>query len=340
MNTPVITPFGNMPDGQEVTSITIAGGGLTATFLTYGAVLQDLRLQGHSSSLVLGLNSLNDYLNHSRYFGATAGRYANRIANGHVKINGASYQLDTNFIGKHLLHGGQAGIGKKVWRITKYSSHSVELAIDSPDGDMGFPGNLAIEATFSLLAGGTLDIVYRATTDATTLCNLAHHSYFNLGNSNDVLDHELQVNAHSYLPVDAELIPTGQKQPVADTLFDYRCAHALRNKVMDTAYDHNFCLSDNKTTLRPVAQLSSADSAITMQVLTTEPGLQVYDGGGLNVPVPGLDLRPIGAYGGIAMEPQVWPNSPNNEHFPQAFLHPFECYEQHTQFKFNKEKKL
>ncbi|MDP6969555.1 MAG: aldose epimerase family protein [Gammaproteobacteria bacterium] len=338
MNEPSINLFGVMPDGQEVASITIAGGGLTATFLTYGAVLQDLRLEGHPGALVLGLNSLADYLNHSRYFGATAGRYANRIGHGQAVFGGVIYNLDRNFMGKHLLHGGQAGMGKKVWRIVDQTHHSVQLAIDTPDGDMGFPGNLAVNATFTLLDDGVLDIVYQATTDATTLCNLAHHSYFNLGDTDDVLDHKLQVDAEYYLPVDEELIPTGEKKSVAGTNFDYRYPQMLRHRVVDMPHDHNFCLAEQKTALRQVAQLSHATSGITMHVSTTEPGLQVYDGSLLDVPVLGLDQRPLGAYAGIAIEPQAWPDAPNNPHFPQALLRASERYRQHTQFKFNKEK--
>ena len=329
--------FGLMPDGTPVRRYRLRGGGLTAHFLTYGAVLQDLRLDGHSGPLVLGFEAFDHYPAHSRYFGATAGRYANRIRDGHVEIDGEAFQLDTNSLGKHTLHGGAAGIGKRLWELRDLSADSITLGIRAVDGEMGFPGNLDILQTFRLLDGGLLDITLRAVTDAPTLCNLAHHSYFNFGAGDTVDTHVLWVCAETYLPVDAELIPTGEQATVAGTRFDFRAPAALGPASAQGLIDHNLCLSAGREPLRRVAELVCPESGVAMELRTTEPGLQVYDGSALAVPVPGLEGRRMGARSGIALEPQVWPDSPHHADFPQAVLRPGETYSQHTQYIFRKE---
>ena len=329
--------FGQMPDGTSVERYTISGGGLTARFLTYGAILQDLRLEGHDAPLVLGLNTLEDYFEHSKSFGITAGRYANRIRDGHVEIDGTSYQLDTNFIGKHLLHGGGVGLGKRVWDVAEIGADFIVLKIRAEDGEMGFPGNLDITQRFTLRAGGVLDIEMEAVTDAPTLCNLAHHSYFNLG-AETVADHLLQIEAEKYLPVDAELIPNGQQVDVAFTRFDFRTPTQIGPRSAKGLIDHNFCLSQGREPLRRVATLSCPASGVSMDLNTTEPGLQIFDGSLLDVAVPGLDGRKMGPGAGIAMEPQIWPDSPHNPDFAQAVLRPGETYRQHTQYVFAKDR--
>ena len=326
--------FGHLPDGAAVERVTIAGGGLTARVLSYGSVLQDLRLAGHGPSLVLGLPTLADYLAHSRYFGATAGRCANRIGQAAFTLDGTRHQVDPNFLGKHHLHGGSASIGKRLWRITDLGADQVTLAIDLADGEMGYPGAMTITHRIALLPGGVLDIRLTATTDRATLCNLAHHSYFNLSGGADVLDHRLRVAADHYLPVDAELIPTGQVAPVAGTAFDLRAGPALGTVCAAQKIDHNFCLSAARTALREVASLQAGD--LTMAIRTTEPGLQVYDGALLDVPVPGLDGARIGPHGGIALEPQIWPDAINHPGWPDPVLRPGQTYDQHTQFVFTK----
>lgn len=322
-----------MPDGTTVKRITLRGGGLTAHVLNYGAVIQDLRLDGHDAPLVLGFESFDPYLTDSPYFGAIAGRYANRIRDGHLELDGQTYRLDTNFLGKHLLHGGAEGVGKRVWQIADQADHAVTLRIVDPDGHMGFPGNLTCDVTYALLAGGVLDVQISATSDAPTLCNFAHHSYFNLDGSESTADHILCVEADSYLPVDQELIPTGEISDVAGTRFDFRAPAPIQQ-----AYplDHNFCLSNRRQALRRVAQLSSAMSGIQMTCHTTEPGLQIYDGQFINIDTAGLQGQAMRANSGIAMEPQVWPDANHNQHFPQAVLRPGESYEQHTQYAFSR----
>jgi aldose 1-epimerase len=325
--------WGHMPDGSAVHRVTLTGGGLTAHVLTYGAVLQDLRLAGHDAPLVLGFPEFAPYLTDSPYFGATVGRFANRIRDGHLELDGQSYQLNTNEGGRHTLHGGADGLGGHLWAIEEASSDCVTLKAVMPDGHMGFPGNLTCTVTFTLLYGGTLDVQMRAETDKTTLCSLAHHSYFVLDDAETVSQHQLQIAAESYTPVDDMLIPTGEAAPVAGTRFDFREAAPLSQ-----AYpvDHNFCLSNARQALRPVARLQSAVSGVRMDCLTTEPGLQVYDGAGIAIDGPGLRGQKMGANAGLAMEPQVWPDAHHHKDFPPAVLRRGETYHQHTQFVFSK----
>lgn len=327
--------FGEMPDGSAVERISISAGGLSADVLTYGSVLQDLRLAGHAPSLVLGFDTLDHYLKYSPYFGATAGRCANRIRDGHLALDGVDYQLDRNFLKRHHLHGGAAGIGKRLWQIEAVDSDLVSLSIQLADGEMGYPGNMNIKLTYRLLAEGILDISFAATTDKLTLCNLAHHSYFNLTGGESILDHRLRIAADSYTPVDDELIPTGELQSVAGSIFDFREFSELGPITQKQGIDHNFCLSDQRQALRPVACLESPNSNVSLEVRSTEPGLQVYDGARIAPPVPGLDGLNMGAHAGIALEPQVWPDAIHHGHFPQATLRPDEVYRQHTQYVFS-----
>lgn len=327
----MIEDFGQMPDGQVVQRVTLSGGGLTAAVLSYGAIIQDLRLEGHDAPLVLGFQDFDPYLTDSPYFGAIAGRYANRIRNGHLELDGVTHQLDCNFLGKHLLHGGANGVGKRLWSIERCSENRVTLRIHDPAGHMGFPGNLICDVTYTLQDDATLDVEIEATTDAATLCNFAHHSYFNLDGSGSTQDHELWVDADRYLPVDEELIPTGERRPVAGTKFDFTEARAIGQAA---PLDHNFCLGDARVPIRKVAQISSARSGLAMNVLTTEPGLQVYDGAKINVAKPGLTGDPMSAHAGIALEPQIWPDANHHDHFPQAILRPGAVYKQHTQYAF------
>ena len=327
----MIEPFGTLPDGGRVERITLQGGGLSARFLTWGAVLQDLRLAGHAPPLVLGLESLDDYLAHSRHFGATVGRCANRIRDGRCTIAGRPAQLDRNEGVRHHLHGGTDNAGRKLWRVVAHAPDALRLALTLPDGHMGYPGTLQIEAAFTLAGDGVLNIEYTARTDGPTLCNLAHHSYFDLDGAGDARGHALRIAADAYLPVDDDKLPLGAPAPVAGTGFDFRAPRRLRGEPLD----HNFCLADRRGALREVAMLEGRDG-VKMALHTTEPGLQVYDGHNLDVPVPGLAGQRIGPHAGIALEPQVWPDSPNHPDYPQALLRPGETYRQHTRLVFGR----
>ncbi len=327
-----VVTFGTMPNGRDVKQIALRGGSLTAHVLTYGAILQDLRLDGHDRSLVLGFEQFAPYLTSQAYLGATVGRCANRVARGHLEIDGTGFQLDRNFIGKHCLHGGRQGLSETLWTIEQVSHESVTLSAQLADGDMGFPGAMAVRQSFTLMDGGVLDFQIEATSDAPTLCNIAHHSYFCLDDSSDILEHRLQVEADHYLPVDEECIPTGEVAPVEDSFFDFRMARRVGDCSKVTELDHNFCLAREKTPLRHIVSLASDRSKIRLDVSTTEPGLQVYDGAMMDVRDVGQDGKRLKAYAGIALEPQIWPDANHHRDFPQALLRPGETYRQQTQF--------
>lgn len=331
--------FGETPAGETVHRYEISGGGLAARVITWGAAIQDLRFEGHRPPLVLGFEGFDDYVKRSPYFGATAGRYANRIAGGRFTIDGQRYLVDTNFLGKHLLHGGSRGFGQRVWQAAEHGADFVRLTLADPAGFMGFPGNLDISCTYRLSHGGRLCIELSATTDSPTLCNLAHHSYFNLddGGADNILDHRLMINAAAYLPVDDELIPTGVVQPVEGTAFDFMLSRPIRMEEggQQIPYDHNFCLAAARGELRQAAWVQGAVSGVEMEVWTTEPGLQFY--GGSQLPeegLPGLGGRRYRRFSGFCLEPQVWPDSPNRPYFPQAMLRPGETYRQLTEYRF------
>lgn len=330
--------FGTTEEGEAIHRFEIAGGGLTAQILTWGAVIQDLRLDGHLPPLVLGFDAFADYPAHSPYFGAIAGRYANRIRNGRFTIDGQRYQADTNFLGKHLLHGGSRGTGKRIWQVGERGGDFINLRQTEPAGWMGFPGALDISCSYRLKQGGTLAVALSATCDAPTVCNLTQHSYFNLddGGSSDILDHRLMLNASAYLPVDGEMIPTGLVQPVEGTWFDFTRARPIRMEAegSQVAYDHNFCLAAARGPLRHAAWAQGAASGVEMEVWTTEPGIQFYAGHKVARQRTGLGGRPYGAHAGFCLEPQVWPDAPNHPYFPQAILRPGETYRQLTEYRF------
>ncbi|KIT14567.1 aldose epimerase family protein [Jannaschia aquimarina] len=311
---------------------TISGDGLTATFLSFGASLRDLRLDGHDAPLVLGLEDPADYPAHSRYMGATAGRYANRIAAARFTLDGRTFRTDPNFLGRHTLHGGSAGTGKRDWELLDHEVDAIRFGLTLRDGEMGFPGEMRIEALFSCAPSATLRIEYRATTQAPTICNLAHHTYWRLDDTGDVSRHRLTVAADRYVAVDEDLIPTGVAS-VDGTCFDFRQGRALAGEGL---LDHNLCLSSGREPLREIAALRSDASGIEMRVATTEPGLQVYDGAKLDIGVSGLGGRRYGAHAGVALEPQIWPDAPNHDDFPSAVLRPGETYRQTTTFSFSK----
>ncbi|MEL6585915.1 MAG: aldose epimerase family protein [Pseudomonadota bacterium] len=312
---------------------TITGHGLTARFTNWGASLVDLRLEGHRPPLVLGLQSLADYkAGHASYMGATAGRFANRIGQGRFALDGVAHRTDPNFLGRHTLHGGSVGMGKRIWDLLDQERDALRFGITLADGEMGFPGTMRVEALFTCAPDATLRIDYRATTDAVTLCNLAHHSYWTLDGQDTIADHILTIPADRYTPVDDDLIPTGVA-PVDGTPFDFRQGRPLPGQGL---LDHNLCLADGQQPLRDIGTLHSTVSGLTMTIASTEPGCQVYDGAKLNTPVPGLDGRRYGAHAGVALEPQTWPDAPNHPDFPDATLRPGDTYKQITSFRFTR----
>ncbi len=333
-------PFGIQPDGNEVREVEIAAGDLKAVVITYGAVIRDLRLDGIDHPLVLGFDQLEHYLQHSPYFGALVGRSANRIGRGRMSIDGKAYQLSLNENGKHHLHGGFNGFGHRAWRLADADSSSVTLVISSPDGEEGYPGAVEVTVRYRLEAPATLVVEAEATTDAPTLVNLAQHSYFNLDDSPDILDHRVAIAAESYTPTDADNIPTGEIVAVAGSDFDFRSMRPIRlmRGADRVAYDMNFVIARERSVEpRLHARLESPRNGLLLTVSSTEPGVQFYDGCMMTtVPVPGLGGRRYAVNSGCCFEPQVYPDAPNHAAFPSAVLRPGERYRQVTLYAFSR----
>ena len=328
--------FGRLPDGQSVEAVTIGSGKLSVDVLAWGAVVRDIWYEGYDWPLVLGFESMADYLGHSRFFGATAGRYANRIAEGRFELDGHTYQLERNFLERHHLHGGSDSFGQRLWTISEASENEVTLALESPDGEGGYPGTVHVTCTMSVAPPATLTIRYEGTTTAPTVLNLAHHSYFNMDGGLDILNHKLKINAEAYLPVDETLIPTGEIREVEGTPFDFRELRPIRDPSRPaTLYDHNFCLADSPSSEPRLGAVVEGEHGLKMTVRTTEPGIQFYDASTLDVPVPGLGGRMYGAHAGLCLEPQRWPDSPNRPEFTDAVLRPGETYRQTSLFEFS-----
>jgi aldose 1-epimerase len=342
-----IRVFGSI-DGQAVQEITLRNtAGATAKIISWGAVLRDLVVPkpgGGLQRVVLGLNTIEDYIAHSPHFGAIAGRYANRIAHGRFTLHGVQHQLLLNQEGKHSLHGGGNGFGKKPWTLLHADASSCTLGLVSPDGEAGYPGTLNVTCRYTLTEANTLRVELSAFADKPTILNLCHHSYFNLDGGAHILDHSLAVRANVMTPVDADLIPDGSLAPVSGSPFDFRKPRPVRLTGPDGQrfwYDHNFVLRRERRKADPsgleiahAATLASAKSGLSMEVWTSEPCLQVYDGFKVNVPVAGLDGAHYSANAGICLEPQHAPDSPNLPHLPSTVLRPGELYRQVTEYRF------
>lgn len=330
-----IEEFGQTANGETVHRLTLEGGGLTARIMTWGATLQDLRLEGHAAPLTLGFPEFASYPA-SPYFGQTVGRHANRIAGGKFMLDNVAYQLECNEGGVTHLHGGSTGIAKRIWTIDSHGADHAVFSIIDPDGQSGYPGTMKIEARYELRPGGCLAVTYTSVTDRPTLANIAHHSYFNLDGSDSILDHELMMAADHYLPVDEDQIPTGEIRPVEGTDFDFRELRPIRRDGSDgqILYDHNFCISVEREPVRTIALARSMRSGIAMELRSSEPGLQFYSGFKIKPSDPGLSGKPYNAYAGFCLETQSWPDSPNHEAFAGAVLRPGEKLMQHTEHVF------
>ena len=332
--------FGRMPDGTEVQEVEIAAGNLSARIITIGAVIRDLRWAGIDHPLVLGFDDLDSYIHHSPHFGAVAGRCANRTAGGHLPLDGKVYQLSVNETARNAhLHCGFNGFGKRAWQLAAADERSVTLRISAADGEEGYPGNLAAEVKYTIEPPGLLRMEASATTDAPTIVNLAQHTYFNLDDSPDILGHHVQVFADHYTPTDANLIPTGEIAPVDGTPYDLRMEAPIGRDVEGRrfVYDINFAAGRERADLpRRLARLRAPHNGMVLDVASTEPGVQFYDGVSLKVAVPGLGGRTYRANGGCCFEPQVFPDGANHPGFPTPVLRPGETYRQNTVFAFSR----
>jgi aldose 1-epimerase len=328
-----------MPDGEEISEVVIAAGDLTVSVINFGAVIRDVRLAGIGHPLVLGFDNLDDYIAHSPHFGAVAGRSANRIDKGRFTLDGRQIQLSLNEKGVTHLHGGVKGFGKRAWRLVEHNGTSVTLAISSPDGDEGYPGHVEVKLTYTVAAPATIRMDAEAIADAPTLVNLAQHSYFNLDDSPDILDHRLRIAAEEYTPNNADKIPTGEIAKVEGTVYDFRRMRPIRleRDGKRVEYDLNYVVARARAAEpRPMVRLESPKNGVALEVSSTEPGVQFYDGCMMHVGVPGLGGRRYPVNGGCCFEPQVFPDAPNHPNFPTSVLRPGETYRQTTVFAFSR----
>ncbi len=346
--------YGTTRSGAPVYEYTLdLNAGLQVRLITYGGIISAVDAPdraGAVRNVALGFDNLLAYETHNPYFGCVAGRYANRIAKGRFTLDGKVYQLAAND-GPNHLHGGPRGFDKVVWQVAREiagpGEQGVELHYLSPDGEEGYPGNLDVAMTYRLTARNELRIDYRATTDAPTIVNLTNHSYWNLAGegSGPIFDHLLQINADAYTPTDATAIPLGELAPVAGTPFDFRQPkpvgadlHSDHEQIaFALGFDHNFAIrrpSPGDTSLVQAAVLSDPASGRTMEVWTTEPGIQFYSGNYLTGANYGPSRRPYRQSYGLALETQHYPDSPNRPDFPSAVLRPGQVYASATSYRF------
>lgn len=340
--------YGCMPGGTPVHAWTLTNRrGTQVTAISLGATITSLRAadrDGALGDIVLGMDDLEGYLEQSIYLGAVAGRYANRIANARFTLDGREYHLAPN-IGPHHLHGGIRGFDRWVWSACSASQRhgpAVRFCLTSPDGDQGYPGTLRVSVRYRLTHDDRLVVDYTARTSRATVLNLTQHSYFNLsaGRSDDILQHVLQINADRFTPMHDGLLPTGELVPVAGTPFDFRQSMAIGARIGEqhpqltwgNGYDHNFVLRRATDLLAHAATLRDPLSGRTLEVWTTEPGMQFYAGTWLDGRISGRGGRRFGRNAGLCLETQHFPDSPNQSAFPSTVLRPGEVYQSRTVF--------
>ncbi len=334
--------YGVLPDGEAVEQVTAVGeGGLSVSVITYGATITHLVFEG--KDVVLGYEDLEGFRTGGGSINVTVGRYANRIAGGVFELNGTTYDIGRNEKGITHLHGGVEGFQAKNWTVVSVEDAAFTLRLVSPDGEMGYPGNLTVDVRFAVLPDNTLAIGYTATTDADTILNLTNHAYFNLNgyDGGDTLDTLLQIHAEAITPIGATLIPTGERLPVDGTPFDFRTAKPIGRDIhadheqlrFGNGYDHNFVLGDTmERRLAVVAE--SPRSGIRMACYTDQPGVQLYTANFLNSPFgKGGAMTP---HQGFCLETQHFPDSPHHPAFPTVVLKAGETFRSTTEYAFSK----
>jgi aldose 1-epimerase len=337
--------FGHTPEGTPVDLYSLADGKIEVRIMTYGGIVVSLRTpdrNGKLDDVVLGCDSVGKYVAQTAHFGGIVGRYANRIAHGSFQLDGQTYSIPKND-GDNALHGGIRGFDKVVWS-AKQISDGVELTYVSKDGDQGFPGTLTATVRYTL-SGSALRIEYSAATDKDTVLNLTNHSYFNLAGQGkgDVLGHVLKIDASRMTPVDATLIPTGELKSVEGTPFDFRSPHAIGERIaandaqlgLGHGYDHNFVLDHPPGRLAEAAEVYEPTTGRILQVLTTEPGLQLYTGNFLDGSITGKEGRVYNRRFAFCLETQHFPDSPNHPSFPSTELKAGQKFHSVTVFKFS-----
>lgn len=346
--------FGRLPSGEPVRLYTLAAGDVTVSITPWGGVVTSILTpdrDGRAGDIVLGFDTLDQYLQPNPFFGAIVGRYGNRIGGARFTLDGRTYTLAKNN-GANSLHGGVRGFDKVLWSarevpVAAGAAAALELTHVSPDGDEGFPGKLTATVTYTLTADAALRIDYRATADKPTVVNLTNHSYFNLNGqaSGNILDHLVTLHAERYTPVDDGLIPTGAIVPVAGTPFDFRSGTAIGARIdaddpqlrYARGYDHNFVVDGPAGTLRPAARVVAKASGRTLAVETTEPGIQFYSGNFLDGTLHGKGGVVYHQRSGLCLETQHYPDSPNQPAFPSVVLRPGAEYRSTTVYRFGVE---
>jgi aldose 1-epimerase len=315
----------------------------------FGATVMSIKMpdkKGNFDDVVLGFDSAEkyqteDYLKSNTYFGATIGRYANRIANAKFSIGGTEYKLEANNF-ENTLHSGSKGFDKVFWNANKFTS-SVEFTYISKDGEGGFPGNLSAKVVYSLNDNNELQIDYSAATDKETVVCFTHHSYFNLSGKADILSHKLQINADKFMPINEKALSTGEIIPVNGTPFDFRELKEIGKEIASNdhqilngnGYDHNFVLNGEATSKRLAATVIEEISGRKLEVFTTEPGLHFFSGNSFNQNLIGKQGKSYEPRSGFCLEPQHFPDSPNHPEFPTTILKPNEFYKSQTIYKFS-----
>ena len=337
------------PGTEDIHRVCLRAEGIEADVLSFGGIIEALRVpdrEGRMASVVLGLPTLHGYAALSPYFGAAVGRYANRIALGRFALDGRAHQLAAND-GANAMHGGTLGFSKRVWEVADTGPAHVVLRRVSPDGEEGYPGTLDVTVAYRL-EPGALRIDYAAETDRPTVLNLTNHSYFNLAGegAGSVLGHLLRIDADAVLPTDAGQIPTGELRPVEGTPFDFRAPAVIGARiragdpqlVQALGYDHCWALRGGVTAApRLAARVVDPASGRTLEVLTTEPGVQFYSGNRLTGSLVGPSGRAYRSGDGFCLETQHFPDSPNRPAFPSTTLRPGERFASATVFRFRVE---
>ena len=340
-------PFGKMPDGKAVERFTVTNAnGVEMKAISYGGIITALRVpdrNGKLDDIVLGFDSLEPYLTQPTFFGALIGRYGNRIGNAQFTLDGKTYKLAANNNGQSL-HGGVKGFDKVLWAVEPIGNNGLAFTRTSPDGEEGYPGTLKVRVTYTLTDKNELVVEYHATTDKATPVNLTQHSYFNLAGqaSGDILGHELMLNADRYTPVNDKLIPTGELAPVEGTPFDFRKPTAIGARINNahpqlkagSGYDHNWVLNRKGTGLETAARVREPKTGRTLEITTTEPGIQFYAGNFLDGKLIGKGGAVYRHRTGFCLETQHYPDSPNQPKFPSTTLKPGQEYRTRTVFTF------
>jgi aldose 1-epimerase len=343
--------FGTATDGTPVRIYTLTNSkGMVAKVTEYGAMLTELWVpdrDGKLADVVLGFDSLEQYLNGPSFFGSTVGRVANRIAKGRFTLNGKEYVLATNRPPNHL-HGGFKGFDKRIWKSrplpTTDSAVAVEFTYMSPDGEEGYPGTLNVMVVYSLTDANELRIDYVATTDKATPVNFTNHSFFNLAGAGSIVDHLLTLNADRYTPSDATLIPTGEIAPVKGTGLDFTKPRRMGERIEEfrsfaNGYDHNFVLNSGGGEFAWCARVEEPKSGRVMEIRTTEPGVQFFTGNRLDGKFTGIGGVTYNQHGGFCLEPHHFPDSINKPNFPSVVLRPDAMFKSSTVYKFTAAKR-